>query len=116
MSGWLCENMGVPRTCETFGMHDRHALGGNEAGLVHVSSSYTLRFPFVLYTYEILSLGSISCLKVLEEINSKIIVILTSTALFMRNEKMQKESALLIHLQLKEEQTHVRNSSSIMCF
>lgn len=63
-------------------------MGGNEAGLVHVSFSYTLRIPFVLYTYEILGLGSISCLKVLEEINSKIItVILTSTALFMRNEK-----------------------------
>lgn len=103
MSGWLCENMGVPRTCETFGTRDRHATGGNEAGLVHVSSSYTLRIPFVLYTYELLSLGSIPCLKVLEEINSKIIVILTSTALFMRNEKMQEESGLLIHLQLKEE-------------
>lgn len=96
--------MGVPRTCETFGTHDRHAVGGNEAGLVHVSSSYTLRIPFVLYTYEILSLGSMPCLKVLEEINSKIItVIVTSIALFMRNEKMQKESGLSIHLQLKEE-------------
>lgn len=96
--------MGVPRTCETFGTHEQHAMGGNEAGLVHVSFSYTKRIPFVLNTYEILGLGSISCLKVLEEINSKIItVILTSTALFMRNEKMQKALGLLIHLQLKEE-------------
>lgn len=45
-------------------------MDGNEEDFVHVSFSYEVHIPFMFYTYKILSLGSIYCLQVLEEIKS----------------------------------------------
>lgn len=73
-------------------------MGGNEVSLVQVSFSHKQHIPFMLYTAKIFSLGSMYCLKVLKEIKGKIIkitsVILTTTTLFIRNEKMEKELGL----------------------
>ena len=51
-------------------------MDGNEEDFVHVSFSYEVHIPFMFYTYKIFSLGSIYCLQVLEEINSKVITII----------------------------------------
>ena len=64
-------------------------MDGNEEDFVHVSFSYEVHIPFMFYTYKIFSLGSIYCLQVLEEINSKvitIIIIVTTTSLLLSSE------------------------------
>lgn len=55
-------------------------------------------------------------MKVLEEIKYRMVIILTVTTLYIRNEKLQKEVGLLINLQQKGEQTHSRSKSATMCF
>lgn len=66
-------------------------MDGNEVDLVHVSFSYKLHIPFMLYIYKILHLGSTYCLKVLKGTKSKIItIILTTTTLFISTEKNAK--------------------------
>lgn len=64
-------------------------MDGNEVDLVHVSFSYKLHIPFMLYIYKILHLGSTYCLKVLKGTKSKIITIIFTT-LFISTEKSAK--------------------------